>query len=133
MTQLKSANGQPLRIWLTPGATVQLPGGLGSISMGPVSRFAGLSVRHDPGKMLALWGALAALVGLIASLIIRRRRVFIRVDPAASEGEPPTPERAARPRTVVTIGALAKGQDGALTAYVAELLATITERTGRPS
>ena len=134
MTQLKSANGQPLRIWLTPGVTVQLPGGRGSISMGPVSRFAGLSVRHDPGKMLALWGALAALAGLIASLIIRRRRVFIRVDPAASEGEPPTPEhRAAPPRTVVTIGALAKGQDGALTAYVAELLATITERTGQTS
>ena len=134
MTQLKSANGQPLRIWLTPGVTVQLPVDRGSISMGPVLRFAGLSVRHDPGKMLALWGALAALAGLITSLIIRRRRVFIRVDPAASGGETLTSgHRAARPRTVVTIGALAKGQDDALNAYVAELLAIITERTGRTS
>jgi cytochrome c biogenesis protein len=133
MTQLKAANGQPLRIWLTPGATVQLPGGRGSISMGPVPRFAGLSVRHDPGKMLALWGSLAALAGLIASLVIRRRRVFIRVAPAAPAEPLGADDREAQPATVVTIGGLAKGHDTALAAYIAGLLATITERTGRSS
>jgi cytochrome c biogenesis protein len=134
MTQLKSASGQPLRIWLTPGATVRLPGGRGSISMGSVPRFAGLSTRYDPGKMLALWGSLAALAGLIASLVFRRRRVFVRVAPDVREGQPPKADDSEqRPRTEVTIGALAKGQDGALAAYVAELLATITERTGRTS
>jgi cytochrome c biogenesis protein len=134
MTQLKSASGQPLRIWLIPGATVRLPGGRGSISMGSVPRFAGLSTRYDPGKMLALWGSLAALAGLIASLVFRRRRVFVRVAPDVREGQPPKADDSEqRPRTEVTIGALAKGQDAALAAYVAELLATITERTGRTS
>ena len=134
MTQLKSASGQPLRIWLTPGATVQLPGGRGSISMGSVPRFAGLSTRHDPGKTLALWGSLAALAGLIASLVFRRRRVFVRVAPVVPEGQlPKAGQSGPRPRTAVTIGGLAKGQDAALAAYVAELLATITERTGRNS
>jgi len=135
MTQLKAANGQALRIWLTPGTTVQLPGGRGSISMGSVPRFAGLSVRHDPGKVLALGGSLAALAGLIFSLVIRRRRVFVRVAPAP-EGQPPRaaggdPE--AQPRTIVTVGGIAKGHDAALTAYVADLLADITERTRRRS
>ena len=131
MTQLKSANGQPLRIWLTPGATVKLPGGRGSISMGSVPRFAGLSVRHDPGKMLALGGSLAALTGLVLSLVIRRRRIFIRVTPAASQEADGAGNHPARPRTTVTIGGLAKGQDAAFAAYITDLLATITERTGR--
>lgn len=133
MTQLKSASGQPLRIWLTPGATVQLPGDRGSISMGSVPRFAGLSVRHDPGKILALWASLAALAGLIGSLVIRRRRVFIRVAPAAPDQPPRAHDPDLPPHTVVTIGGLAKGHDAALAAYIAALLATITERTGRPS
>ncbi len=134
MTQLRTARGQPVRIWLTPGATVQLPGGRGSISMGSVPRFAGLSIRHDPGKMLALWGSLAALAGLIASLVIRRRRVFVRVAPATPQDQPArTDDHAAQQPSVITIGGLAKGQDVALAAYIEALLATITERTGQSS
>src|SRR6478736_2782452 len=85
MTQLTDAKGQPLRIWLEPGKSYQLPGGRGSVTFDGVQRFAGLSIRHDPGKALALWGALAALAGLIASLMIRRRRVFVRVRPLAPQ------------------------------------------------
>jgi len=134
MKQLKTAGGQPLRIWLTPGATVQLPGGRGSISMGSVPRFAGISVRHDPGKILALWGSLAALAGLIASLLFHRRRIFVRVAiaPAAPGGRPSQEGgQEACPRTEVTIGGLAKGQDSALAAHIAELLTDITHRTGQ--
>ena len=39
-----------------------------------MERFAGLSVRSDPGKELTLASALLALAGLIASLVVRRRR-----------------------------------------------------------
>ena len=117
MTQLKDASGQPLRLLLKPGQSVALPGGRGSITFDAVQRWAGLSIRYDPGKLLALIGAIAALAGLIASLMIRRRRVFVRV-------------RAIGQRTVVSIGALAKGEDPGLAATVQDLLTTIAQRSG---
>src|SRR5450631_3543102 len=116
MTQLKNAKGQPLRLLLKPGQTIQLPGGRGSITFDAVRRWAGLSVRYDPGKLLALIGAIAALGGLIASLMIRRRRVFVRVWPAGQ-------------RTVVSIGGLAKGEDPGLAAHIQDLLAVIAQRS----
>ena len=98
--KLEPDKGDPLRIWLEPGQTYQLPGGRGSISFDSVQRFAGLSIRHDPGKFVTLAAALLALSGLIASLVIRRRRVFVRVSPGTVPG-----------RTVVAVGGLAKGDD----------------------
>ena len=117
MTQLKNSKGEPLRLLLKPGQTAQLPDGRGSISFDSVQRWAGLSIRYDPGKVLALGGAIAALLGLIASLMIRRRRVFVRVRPVGR-------------RTVVTIGGLAKGEDPGLGATIEDLLSAISERTG---
>jgi len=116
MSQLKNAEGEPLRLLLKPGQTMQLPGGRGSITFDSVQRWAGLSIRYDPGKGLALGGAVAALIGLIASLMIRRRRVFVRVRP---EGR----------RTVVSIGGLAKGDDPRLGLIIEDLLSTIAQRT----
>jgi len=114
MTQLKNAKGDPLRLLLKPGQSTQLPGGRGSVTFDGVQRWAGLSIRYDPGKILALGGAVAALAGLIASLMIRRRRVFIRV-------------RLAQGRTVVSIGGLAKGEDPGLGSTIEDLLTTIAQ------
>jgi cytochrome c biogenesis protein len=50
-------------------------------------------------------------------LMIRRRRVFIRVQPVGR-------------RTVVSIGGLAKGDDPRLGATIEDLLSTIAHRTG---
>ncbi|GAA1253218.1 cytochrome c biogenesis protein ResB [Oryzihumus leptocrescens] len=131
MTQLTDGKGTPLRIWLTPGKSYQLPGGRGSITFDGVQRFAGLSIRHDPGKPFALWGALLALAGLIASLMIRRRRVFVRVQEITAGQRGSASDPAGTGRTVVTIGALAKGEDAGLAGAVEDLLASIAERTGR--
>ena len=117
MTQLKNADGQPLRLLLKPGQTITLPGGRGSITFDSIRRWAGLSIRYDPGKVIALTGAVAALAGLVASLMIRRRRVFVRVTPIGG-------------RSVVSIGGLAKGDDPGLAATIEDLLADIAERTG---
>ena len=116
MTQLKNAKGEPLRLLLKPGETTALPGGRGSITFDGVQRWAGLSSRYDPGKALALGGAVTALAGLVASLMIRRRRVFVRVWPAGG-------------RTVVSIGGLAKGEDPGLGATIHDLLTIIGQRT----
>jgi len=116
MTQLKNAAGEPLRLLLRPGQTAQLPGGRGSITFDSAPRWAGLSTRYDPGKALALVGAVAALAGLVASLMIRRRRVFVRVSPVGR-------------RTDVRIGGLAKGEDPRLGTTIEDLLSIIAERT----
>ena len=117
MTQLTNAKGQPLRLLLKPGQTIALPGGRGSVTFDSVQRWAGLSIRYDPGKLLALTGSVAALAGLIASLMIRRRRVFVRVQPSGA-------------RTVVSAGGLAKGEDAGLGATIEDLLGIIAERSG---
>jgi len=76
-----------------------------------VERFAGLSIRTDPGKTLTLVASLSMLGGLVASLVIRRRRVFVRVGPASEPG-----------RTVVSVGGLAKDDDDGMADEVAALL-----------
>ena len=119
MTQVKTAKDQPLRIWLEPGKTFTLPGDRGTITFDGVDRFAGLSIRHDPGKYVTLVAALLALGGLIATLVIRRRRVFVRVSPAQDGG-----------RTVVTVGGLAKGDDDGLQEVVEDVLAAVERRLG---
>ncbi|NNM47853.1 cytochrome c biogenesis protein ResB [Knoellia koreensis] len=123
MTQLRQPSGDPVRIWLTPGSTVQLPGGRGSITLESVSRFAGLSVRHDPAKPFALIGAIGAMLGLTFSFTTRRRRVFVRVMPVVGGAE-------TTPMTIVDFGALAKGGDPRLRAAVDRLISDLfgTER-----
>ena len=56
-------------------------GGKGTVTFDGIQRYAGLTVRHDPGKNGALVFALLAIAGLVLSLSVRRRRVFVRLDP----------------------------------------------------
>ena len=59
MTPVPGKDGaDQLRILLSPGQTYELPGGRGSITFDRVERFAGLSIRTDPGKSLTLVAAL---------------------------------------------------------------------------
>jgi cytochrome c biogenesis protein len=79
LTQIKNAAGNPLAKVLAPRESLDLPGGQGSIRFDGVRRFATLQVAHDPGKSPALISALLALVGLMLSLFVKRRRVWVRV------------------------------------------------------
>lgn len=110
LTQLTGPDGTPVLIRLKPGQTYQLPGGRGSITFDKVDRFAGLSARVDPGKELTLFAAVATILGLLASLLVRRRRVFVRVAPTDDPS-----------RTLVTIGGLARTSDPGLVALLAGL------------
>ena len=111
MTQLTNEEGtDALRVWLEPGDTVVLPGDRGSITFDSVERFAGISVRHDPGRWLTLASALLALGGLILTLVVPRRRVFARVQEDSVEG-----------RTVVTMAAMAKADDTGLESLLEDL------------
>lgn len=46
-------------------------------------QWVSLDVDSDPGKPIALVGAVGMVVGLLASLFVRRRRVFVRIEPGA--------------------------------------------------
>lgn len=117
MTQLTNAEGtDALRLWIKPGETMELPGGRGTITFDSVDRFAGLSIRSDPGKTLTLISALLALAGLIASLVVRRRRVFVRVSPAATAG-----------RSLVRVGGLAKDDDDGMPEHLADIATDVKD------
>ena len=120
MKQVKSANGQPLRIMLTKGQTVKLPNNLGSVTFDEIPRWAGLSIRHDPGKGPALFFGLTALAGLLLSLTIRRRRVFVRARAVKGEN--------GQPRTLVEIGGLAKGEDPRLGVALTQIFDSVENR-----
>ncbi|MBR7743294.1 cytochrome c biogenesis protein ResB [Phycicoccus sp. BSK3Z-2] len=113
MEPLPGDEADQLRILLRPGETFELPGDRGSITFDGVERFAGLSIRTDPGKTLTLVAALTSLTGLVASLVVRRRRLFVRVGPADEAG-----------RTVVAVGGLAKDDDEGMDDELAAVLTT---------
>jgi cytochrome c biogenesis protein len=78
-TTVKGADGKPLRLNLAPGETVQLPDGLGSVTFDKVVSWQRIQISHTPGKDVALLGVVLALLGLMGSLFIRSRRVWLRV------------------------------------------------------
>lgn len=71
---------------LQPGDTVTLDDGT-TLEFAGVERWITVSVRHDPGEPVALAGAALLLVGLVASLLGRRRRVWFRVTPAGEDSQ----------------------------------------------
>ncbi|HTM84157.1 MAG TPA: cytochrome c biogenesis protein ResB, partial [Mycobacterium sp.] len=45
--------------------------------------FVNLQVSHDPGQVWVLLFAMTMMAGLVMSLLVRRRRVWIRITPAS--------------------------------------------------
>jgi cytochrome c biogenesis protein len=123
MTPLVTESGGPVII-LQQGQTVNLKGGKGSVTFDGIQRYAGLTVRHDPGKNGALVFALLAIAGLVLSLSVRRRRVFVRLDPAGPE------EPGGTRRTVVRVAGLARGEDSSLAEEVDEVRGAVIEAIG---
>ncbi|TFI49603.1 cytochrome c biogenesis protein ResB, partial [Micrococcus endophyticus] len=78
LTELNSRTNEHGGIVLGQGETYELPEGRGTISFDGVRRYVGLDIHYDPGK----WGvglfATTALLGLVISLFVRRRRVWVR-------------------------------------------------------
>ena len=64
---------------LAVGQSVELPEGAGKLEFTGVKQWMTLQVAYDPGRLPALLFAGLAVVSIAASLLIRRRRVFVRV------------------------------------------------------
>jgi cytochrome c biogenesis protein len=77
-TQVVKDDGEPFRMDLRPGDTVTLPDDLGTVSFDGLQRWNKIQVSRSPGKMVALAGVVLALLGLLGSLFIRPRRLWVR-------------------------------------------------------
>ncbi|MBB5154650.1 cytochrome c biogenesis protein ResB [Saccharopolyspora phatthalungensis] len=103
--------GQEIR--LDDGTTIRFDG---------VERWANLQISHDPFQSWVLVFALAIIFGIGTSLIIKRRRVWVRVVPN------PEPGDSGSARTVVEVGGLARtdqaGYGEEFTRLTADLLGT---------
>ena len=82
---------------LATGQSIALDDGT-KVTFDGVQRWVSLQVSHDPTQDYVLVFAIAMLVGLGASLLIKRRRLWIRVNPADGR----------ETGTVVRVGGLAR-------------------------
>lgn len=112
MTAMEGEDGEPFRVDLRPGETVELPDGAGSITLDGVDRFVRLQISETPGKKLALGGAIAGLLGLMASLYVRPRRVWAKT--TSRDG-----------RTVLEVAGLTRGRPGSIQNHVDQLASRI--------
>ena len=71
---------------LLPGETWTLPDGSGQVEFTGFQRWASFQIAYDPGKELALAAAAVALGGLMLSLFVRRRRIWVKAVPSAGGG-----------------------------------------------
>ena len=110
---IRNAEGKPLRLDLALGRTARLPDGLGTVTFDGVSRFVKLQVSHTPGQKVALSGVVLALIGLLGSLFIRPRRIWVR---ARREGG----------RTTVEVAGLDRSSGGDLTGEIDALTAALS-------
>ncbi|MCW2710639.1 MAG: ResB family protein [Marmoricola sp.] len=116
LQRVTSADGKPVRLDLALGRSATLPDGLGSVTFDGVSRYVKLQVSHTPGQKVALAGVVLALVGLLGSLFIRPRRIWVR---ARREGG----------RTLVEVAGLDRSAGGDLSAEVDDLAAALRPAT----
>ncbi len=68
---------------LSPGQTWVLPEGAGEVTFTGYVRWASFQIAYDPGKEIALVGAILAMAGMMCSLFLQRRRIWVK----ASQGE----------------------------------------------
>ena len=119
VTEPSDAGERPVTVVVRPGQTVDLPEGLGTVSLGELPRFVALDLRHDPTLTVILVFALAALLGLGVSLFSPRRRVWVRARQSSAG------------TTVVEIAALARGNDPGLKTEVERVHAALQAAAGQ--
>ncbi|GAA1627757.1 cytochrome c biogenesis protein ResB [Leucobacter chromiireducens] len=93
---------------IAPGETVDLPNGMGTLTLDEVPRYAAFDVMRNPAQEWILVFALAALGGLMWSLFVPRRRMWVKAIPT-EDG------------VLLQYAGLARGDDPALEKAVDEL------------
>lgn len=104
MTQVAGGKSGVKGLRLAIGDTVTLPNDLGTVTFDGLKRFASLDVSYNPGGIWVLIFALLALAGVTTSLLVPRRRVWVRQTSTGFE-----------------VAALARGDDPMLEQVVADV------------
>ena len=94
---------------LFPGDTWDIPG-VGSVEFAGFERWASFQISFDPGKWLALVSSAAAITGLTLSILLRRRRLWVRAQPLEAGG------------TLVAVAGMVKGSEADMTQDIAAVV-----------
>ncbi len=91
LTQIAGGDSGVAALELRPGQTVDLPNNLGTVTLETASptaaegdwshsvpRFVSLDIHHDPAQGWVLLFVILAVLGLLSSLFIPRRRVWVK-------------------------------------------------------
>lgn len=113
---MKSEKAQ-FRLDLPMGATKELPNGLGSVTFESVDRFVKLQISKTPDQWISLAGVILALLGLLGSLFIRPRRIWVRVRPEATGN-------------LAHIAGLDRSSGGNLSAELDDLVSALAQQQG---
>ncbi|MFN8168401.1 MAG: cytochrome c biogenesis protein ResB [Candidatus Nanopelagicales bacterium] len=106
---------------LLPGQSWTLPDKSGTVTFDGYAEWASFTVARDPGKELALLASVVAITGLALSLLVRRRRVWVRV---ARDGEG---------ATVVEVAGLTRSEHTTVADEVDALTSHLAPAAGTPS
>ena len=118
MTQIGLATLRPGQVW-------EWPDGTGSMMFTGFDRWASFQIAYDPGKEAALVSATLAIIGLMLSLFVRRRRIWVK---AIS----PTGDSKTGAATVLQVAGITRSSSlddidlGALTDDIGALVGAIT-------
>jgi cytochrome c biogenesis protein len=107
------------RVNLAPGGSTRLDDGT-TITFNGYRQWATMQVSRDPGQRIALGAAIAIVAGLLLSLSVRRRRVWVRLTPSAGAG--------GSGRTVVAVGGLARTDAGSFGREFEQIVARLPGR-----
>lgn len=114
--QLNTADLSQLgRKALAPGQEWRLPDGKGTITFDGWREFANFQIAHDPGGLISLVAAIAAITGVTISLLVQRRRIWLRVSPQPDGG------------TLVEGAGLARSESTGLEDEVRQIIDAATE------
>ncbi len=113
LTQVGGEDGSPVLIRLYPGQEYTLADGT-TVSFDGLRRYAAFDIAHNPFEIWTLISALTAVAGLVLSLFIPRRRVWVRVRPGADGA-------------VLEVAGLARSDDPALEGDVRSLATTLSQ------
>jgi len=115
MTQVAGRDAPAPPLVLGLGQTQELPNGLGTVTFESLPRFISVDVYRDPTQLPVGLATVFLIAGLVTSLFVVRRRVWVRVVDGP-DGQ------------VLEIGALARGDDPGLPGVVDDIAQAFTKK-----
>ncbi|MFF0815868.1 cytochrome c biogenesis protein ResB [Rhodococcus sp. NPDC003318] len=119
------------RVNLTPGESTTLSDGT-VVRFDGAKDFVNLQVSHDPAQQWVLVFAITMMAGLLVSLVVKRRRIWVRVYPESADRGTGSDTLDRQPRrTVVELGGLARTDQAGWGDEFDRLAARLLEDLGR--